>query len=103
MSNGNIRIRLPVRLLDELVKKDFGGGGMATNVFSAILIAALTKFQPVSFEELQETFDTSTPRRIKLALSRLIKEGWVERLEDGSYTISDRVRQLYREYEVGSQ
>lgn len=100
MSEGKIRIRLPMPLLDELVKKDFAGGGLATNVFSAILVTALTQFRPMSFQELEETFEESTPRRIKLTLNRLIRDGWVEQAEDG-YTVSDRVRQIYREYEVG--
>lgn len=102
MSQGDIRIRLPVRLLDELVKKDFAGGGLATSVFSGILVIALTEFRSVPFEELQERFDDSTPRKLKMTVNRLIKEGWVERLEDGTYTVSDRVREIYREYEVGT-
>lgn len=100
MSEGKIRIRLPMPLLDELVKKDFAGGGLATNVFSAILVTALTQFRPMSFQELEETFEESTSRRIRLTLNRLVRDGWVEQAEDG-YTVSDRVRQIYREYEVG--
>lgn len=101
MSEGKIRIRLPMPLLDELVKKDFAGGGLATRVFSAVLVMALTQFRSMSFEELQETFADTTSRRLKLTLNRLIRDGWVEQAEDGGYTVSDRVRQIYREYEVG--